>query len=253
MKYLLFTITLFIFSCSDNVENNSPEDSEAATQDSLVEETTESSFLLSNEGVEIVVLGEAQDAGAPQLYCEMECCAKLRQENTQKLVSCLGLVDHDNDGNYMFDATPDLDVQLEIFCNPGELDGIFLTHAHIGHYTGLMYLGREAYNANKVPVYAMPKMVEFLTDNGPWSLLVENENIDLVNIENEGEVILNDQLKVIPFLVPHRDEFSETVGYKIIGPQKSALFIPDIDKWKGWEKDIKEEVSKVDYALIGIL
>ena len=30
------------------------------------------------------------------------------------------------------------------------LMGIFLTHAHIGHYTGLMHLGREAMGAKEV-------------------------------------------------------------------------------------------------------
>ena len=55
---------------------------------------------------------------------------------------------------------------------------------------------------------------------------------------------------VTPFLVPHRDEFSETVGYKISGPAKTVLFIPDIDKWHLWKKSIVEEISKVDYAFL---
>ena len=50
--------------------------------------------------------------------------------------------------------------------------------------------------------------------------------------------------------MPHRDEFSETVGYIITGPNKSALFIPDINKWDIWKKNIIEEIAKVDYAFI---
>ncbi len=50
--------------------------------------------------------------------------------------------------------------------------------------------------------------------------------------------------------VPHRDEFSETVGYKIITPQKSLLFIPDIDKWQKWNQNIVEVIKGVDFALL---
>lgn len=129
-------------------------------------------------------------------------------------------------------------------------DGIFLTHAHIGHYTGLMFLGKEAMNANKVPVYAMPQMKTYLETNGPWSQLVKTENISIQSLQNNVEVRLSEELRIIPFQVPHRDEYSETVGYKIIGPTKSALFIPDIDKWEKWEKDIIAEIATVDYAFI---
>ena len=114
-------------------------------------------------------------------------------------------------------------------------NGIFLTHAHIGHYTGLMYLGKEAANTKEVPVYAMPKMKSFLEKNGPWGQLVTNKNIVLHPLDNNNVIALTPQLKVIPFTVPHRDEYSETVGYKIIGPNKTALFIPDIDKWEKWK------------------
>jgi pyrroloquinoline quinone biosynthesis protein B len=51
-------------------------------------------------------------------------------------------------------------------------------------------------------------------------------------------------------LVPHRDEYTETVGYRIDGPDKSALFIPDIDKWGDWEIDIRGLIRSVDYALL---
>ena len=72
----------------------------------------------------------------------------------------------------------------------------------------------------------------------PGSQLVTNSNINLVSLEAEKEIILNKSLSVTPFLVPHRDEFSETVGFKIRGKNKSALFIPDIDKWNKWEQSI---------------
>jgi pyrroloquinoline quinone biosynthesis protein B len=127
---------------------------------------------------------------------------------------------------------------------------IFLTHAHIGHYTGLMYLGKEAMNAQQVPVYVYPKMQVFIENNGPWSQLVSNKNIVLKTMQTNKLQQLNSQLSVLPFQVPHRDEFSETVGYQINGQEKSALFIPDIDKWEKWETSIIDAIQKVDYAFI---
>jgi len=96
----------------------------------------------------------------------------------------------------------------------------------------------------------MPKMQGFLENNGPWSQLVSNKNISLQELKDNEEVALTSSLKVVPFTVPHRDEYSETVGYKINGPNKSVLFIPDIDKWGKWKTDIVSEIKKVDYAFL---
>jgi len=129
------------------------------------------------------------------------------------------------------------------------LSGMFLTHAHIGHYTGLMHLGREAMGTRDMPVYAMPRMSAFLRDNGPWSQLVSLGNIELRGLQHMAPVNLS-AVTVTPFLVPHRDEYSETVGYRIQGPNRSAIFIPDINKWEDWDESIVEMVESVDYALI---
>ncbi|MGB5480857.1 MAG: MBL fold metallo-hydrolase, partial [Eudoraea sp.] len=118
------------------------------------------------------------------------------------------------------------------------------------HYTGLMYLGREGLGASNIKVFAMPVMDSYLRDNGPWSQLVGNQNISLQSVNNKQEISLTSNLSVIPFLVPHRDEYSETVGYKIIGPNKTVLFIPDIDKWYKWESNIIDEIRQVDYAFL---
>jgi len=204
----------------------------------------------------ITVLGIAQDAGYPQINCEKECCAAyFRGEESKKLVSCLGLIDHSTKQKWLFDATPDIAEQTEVLKkqhidNGTIINGIFLTHAHIGHYTGLMQLGREALGANKVPVYAMPRMKQYIETNGPWSQLVALENINLKKLKQDSIVMPSPKLKVTPILVPHRDEYSETVGYTIEGPNKSALFIPDIDKWDRWNRNIVEEVKKVNYAFL---
>ena len=77
-----------------------------------------------------------------------------------------------------------------------------------------------------------------------------NNNIELREIKNNQPISLSENIKITPFIVPHRDEYSETVGYTIKGPNKTALFIPDIDKWSKWDKDIIEEIKKVDYAFL---
>jgi len=205
----------------------------------------------------ITILGTIQDAGSPHITCKKVCCAGLFENpDSKRLVVSLGLYDAETNKRYLFEATPDITRQMKHLSQYGEQtdkevpDGIFLTHAHIGHYTGLMYLGKEAMNADKVPVFAMPKMKKYLETNGPWSQLVSEKNIEIVEIENGEMVELSQELNVKPLLVPHRDEYSETVGYRIEGPNKSALFIPDIDKWEKWGLDIIKEVKKVDYAFL---
>lgn len=207
-------------------------------------------------GTSIIILGNIQDAGSPHIGCKKACCADLIDSLTDRRVTCLGLYDAENNKHYLFEASPDMPRQLKLLKQFGEPtnnempDGIFLTHAHIGHYTGLMYLGKEAINASEVPVYAMPRMKEFLENNGPWSQLVAMRNIVVHPLQNEQSELLSAEIKVIPILVPHRDEYSETVGYKIVGPNKSLLFIPDIDKWEKWDKDIIKEIKQVDYAVL---
>jgi len=204
----------------------------------------------------ITVLGIAQDAGYPHIGCQKECCANFYNGTykKQKVVS-LGLVDIKNKQKWLFEATPDIATQLasleqnHLKTNT-LIDGVFLTHAHIGHYTGLMYFGREALGRQGTKVFVMPKMKTYLSKNGPWKQLVKLENIVFENLQNDSTITLNQNLKVTPFLVPHRDEFSETVGYKIEGKNKTALFIPDINKWEKWQKNIIAEVKKVDYAFL---
>jgi pyrroloquinoline quinone biosynthesis protein B len=113
-----------------------------------------------------------------------------------------------------------------------------------------MHFGREAMNAQGLPVYAMPLMSSYLSNNGPWSQLVALNNVALMPLGDNQPVALTTSLSVTPMLVPHRDEFSETVGYRIVGPNKSALFIPDINKWADWDKDIAALLETVDYALL---
>lgn len=220
-------------------------------------------FLISGSGTVfaeerapyIYILGVAQDAGFPQAGCYKPHCMPGWNDPERKITATsLGLIDPSSKKKYIFEATPDLPEQLflleqEAPSDDFSLNGIFITHAHIGHYTGLMYLGREAMGAHGLPIYVMPKMEQYLRENGPWSQLIALNNISLMPLRNDRSEVLNN-LKVTPFLVPHRDEFSETVGYSIQGPKKTALFIPDINKWSQWKENILERIQLVDYALI---
>ena len=201
----------------------------------------------------IAVLGITQDAGYPQISCNKDCCKKYWDKKiTKQKVSCLALFDPATNQKWIFDATPDLTEQLHEAdkLQKGNLSGIFLTHAHIGHYTGLMYLGREALNAKEIPIYAMPHMYDYLKSNGPWSQLVSVKNIELKKLKADSVIKLTDKISITPLLVPHRDEFSETVGYSIKTGSKSLLFIPDIDKWQKWNKDIKQMIQQYDYLFL---
>lgn len=203
-------------------------------------------------GQKLMILGTAQDAGKPQIACEKECCKTGSPEG--KVVS-LALLDPENMTWSLFEATPDISEQLRMIPPgyPALPQSVALSHAHIGHYTGLMYFGREACNSANIPVLCGPRMANFLRTNGPWSQLEKLKNVKLnsVNAANNKPFISNKgEVGVYVFTVPHRDEFSETLGFIIRGKNKSALFIPDIDKWEKWDYDLVEVLAQVDYAFI---
>ena len=209
---------------------------------------------LDSSGVELVVLGTLQDAGAPHIGCTRSCCERLSSENTNELrVVSLGIVDHETGESFMIEATPDMAQQmrhLQQISGRRLPNAIAITHAHIGHYTGLMYLGKEALNSSNLPVFCMPRMMDFLEANGPWSQLVQDKNVQLMPLSHGEGITLNQRIHLTPYRVPHRDEYSETVGFKIEGPNKTVLFIPDIDKWKEWNMDLAEVIADSDIAFL---
>ena len=229
MRVVLIIIILATLACSKTMKKNEP-------------------------NPYIVVLGVAQDGGYPQAGCNKDCCKDAwKDPSKRKKVSCLALVDPISKKQWIFDATPDIKFQLQLLekksgINP--LNGVFLTHAHMGHYTGLMHFGREVMGCNNLPVYCMIKMQNFIKTNAPWDQLVKIKNIELKLLENDSAIKLNQRISVTPFLVPHRDEYSETVGYKIKANNKTLIFIPDIDKWEQWETSITELIKQVDYAFL---
>ena len=212
-------------------------------------------FSQNNESPFIYVLGNVQDAGLPHIGCNEEICINAYNENNKYYTTSIALVDKVSQEYSLFDVTPDISDQLRIIENhifnkfllPKD---IFITHAHIGHYAGLMYFGREALGSKGVQVNVLPRMYDFISLNGPWSQLVSLKNIILNKINFRDNIEITPNLSVVPIKVPHRDEFSETAAFLILGPNKSALFLPDIDKWDKWSMNIVEMLSNVDYAFI---
>lgn len=220
-------------------------------------------FLLSSgyyvngqNDINVLILGTSQDGGYPQAGCQKACCKAVSEGTShQKYVASLAVIDESKAEVWLVDCSPDFREQWQMVvdhCAPKvpALKGIFLTHAHIGHYTGLVNLGREVMGWQKVPVYAMPRMKVFLDSNGPWSQLVKLQNIEIIALEEGSIVNVSDVLTFQPISVPHRDEYSETVGYAIRGSKASILYIPDIDKWDRWHLDLKQEIAQVDKAFI---
>lgn len=209
--------------------------------------------------VEFIILGIGQDGGAPQIGNPDD---PAWTDPTLKLWAASGaLIDHRNDSRYLFEATPDMREQMNLLDNisdggnaPLGLSGVFLTHAHIGHYAGLIFAGHESIGSQGLKVFPLPRMQKYLQTNGPWEQLVNYKNIDLISMTPKNPIVFNDDLSVTAHLVPHRDEYSETAGYVINGPSKSVLFLPDIDDWDRWETEfntrIEDMLSQVDVAYL---
>lgn len=219
---------------------------------------------LANDSVQpyVFVLGTAQDGGLPQIGCQgPNCKAVAERPAMRRLVSSLLVVDPASGKRWLIDASPDIREQVDLASGhppyrsfshgrPALFDGVFLTHAHMGHYSGLLHFGREAYGHPEIPLYGTSRLLSFLQANGPWSLLFESKHFKPVSMTPDVPVILTKSLSITPFLVPHRDEFSDTVGFLIKGPNKKLLYIPDIDKWTNWDRDVRKEISEVNIALL---
>jgi len=199
-----------------------------------------------------IVLGTAQDGGVPQAGCGCRACEAARVDPTRaRRPSCLGLVDGTTGGRWLVDATPQFPSQLDDLNRAsgksvdGPPDGILLTHAHVGHYTGLLQLGREVMCSREVPVWVMPRMAAFLEAHQPWASLVQDRNVILKELSADRPLVLSERLSVRALPVPHRDELSETVAFEISGPSRRVLWLPDID---AWDERVPALVQKVDVA-----
>jgi pyrroloquinoline quinone biosynthesis protein B len=220
-----------------------------------------------------LVLGTAQDGGLPQIGCERDCCTAARADpNRKRLVTSLLIVDPGSGRRWLIDATPDLAEQVErarghpitrhtsmgpapadgsvLSSRPPLFDGLFLTHAHMGHIAGLLQLGREAYAARGMPVYGSERMVRWLRGNQPWSLLVADGVLHPSILAPGESVALTPELSISALAVPHRDELTDTLAFLVRGPNRTLLYLPDVDAWDRWEMPLEQLLAEVDIALV---
>jgi len=213
------------------------------------------SISVNSQSEYIYILGNTQDAGLPHIGCQHPFCEDSFNIYEEHYSTSIAVVNSDLKKYILFEATPDITFQLNnlkknIFDEFLLPESIYITHAHIGHYTGLMYFGREALGAKDLMVKVLPRMSNFLQNNGPWSQLVDINNIKIkeINFGSSTKELAN--IDITPVKVPHRDEYSETAGYIIKGKNKKALFIPDIDKWEKWDRDLSQLAKEFDFLLI---
>lgn len=214
-----------------------------------------------SRGPFVRVLGTAQDGGLPHVACSCERCDLARQDPRQaRLITSLALVLPRVEKVYLFDVSPDIRQQIDLLedvraapparVDRNAVDGVFLTHAHMGHYTGLAFFGYEAMHATGIPTFVSPRMAGFLTNNGPWSQLVDLNNISLRIVAAGATVELEESVSVSVFVAPHRDEYADTLGFVITGPSKSLLYLPDTDSWAVWQPPVTDLLREIDVALI---
>ncbi len=224
----------------------------------------------ARSGPYVRALGIAQDGGVPQAGCSEERCEAARRDpKLAHRVASLAVVLPESGRVYLVDATPDLPAQLAALADVtadrpdrDPLDGVLLTHAHMGHYLGLAFFGFEAVNTRDLAVWCTPRMAAFLRENGPWGQLVELGNVELretapgahgrpAEAANPGErIALGDGVTAEAIAVPHRDEYSDTVAWKLRGPRRTLLYVPDIDGWEEWGSALEPAFAGVDVALV---
>ncbi len=211
-----------------------------------------SSNLFSNEDPYIVVLGIAQDGGYPHVGCIKKYCKTLLGMRDKKRVTSLGIIRPSLNKSWIIDATPDFAKQHHILTkiHNTQLQGILLSYAHMDHYVELLQLGREVMHAKNINVFYMPKMKHLLEDNAPWRQLIDINSISIKLLKNAKKHKLSSHLFIELFLIPHRNEFSETAEYRVIEPKNSVTFIPDIDKWSKWDEDIKKVILTSNISFI---
>ena len=99
---------------------------------------------------------------------------------------------------------------------PSDIDFVLLTHAHMGHYAGLIHFGREAANTSTLPVWCTARMAQFLRGNAPWDQLIQLKNLELNEVIWAPSAPKRAQtikpwkgltIRMIP--VPHRGERNE--------------------------------------------
>jgi pyrroloquinoline quinone biosynthesis protein B len=219
-------------------------------------------FKLQPNQVSAVVLGIMQDGGLPHTgCCCRRCQAAFADPRLTQYAASLAIIDTraEKTAVWLIDATPHIGHQLNLIGEalgrqpmaPTRLQaprGLLLTHAHIGHISGLTQLGPEVMNLQGLPVYTSLGLVTLLRETRLWRPLTKQ--LALIPLSTNRPVTLGPDLNIYPVPVPHRDEWGiGTFAFQISGPKKSLLYLPDIDSWDPWAR-AEDHLSAVDYALV---
>lgn len=264
---IVAAIALALSGCADSPDSSSAPDSSETFEDLSGNDKTDlepSRATMTQhkaQGPYLRALGTVQDGGLPHAACHCERCEVARHdESRRRWVASLGIVLPAANEVFLIDATPDIRQQLDRLADVRQppddrvdrapVDGVLLTHAHIGHYLGLAFFGFEAIHSQQLPVFATPAMAGFLRNNGPWDQLVELGNIDLLETRPGTLVGLGDGVRVSPIQVPHRDEYADTVGFVIQGPERRVLYVPDTDSWDAWDPSLPTVLEDIDVAIL---
>ena len=237
------------------------------------EEAAETAEAARPSGPYVRAVGTVQDGGLPHAACTCERCELARDDPRHRrwiaslAVVVPGAADDDPAAAevYLIDATPDVREQLDRLrdvraavagvrpsgrVDRSPVDGVLLTHAHIGHYLGLAFFGFEAVHTRGLPVFCTPAMAAYLRRNGPWSQLVEIGNVEPREVAPGESFELGAGVRATAVAVPHRDELSDTVGFLLQGPRRSLLYVPDTDAWEAWDPPLVERLRGVDVAIL---
>jgi pyrroloquinoline quinone biosynthesis protein B len=187
-----------------------------------------------HHSIKAIILGIMQDAGLPHAGCLCHRCrAAYADPVLKEYATSLAIVDTRLELSkvWLIDAS-----------------GIFLTHAHFGHTAGLMHLGPEAMDVQHLPIYCSNGLVEVLQQSRLWWPLINN--LDLFPLDPFQQFEIASDLYIDSLPVPHRDELgTNTFAYRITGPNKTLIYIPDIDDWNLWP-EAREFLRAADIALV---
>lgn len=117
---------------------------------------------------------------------------------------------------------------------PKALSGIFVTHEHSDHISGIKMMSK--YFA--LPLHAPPHVAEILTTD-------IHEAYGLVSPQNIGREISLGSLSIQSFRTLH--DTQESVGYRIYGEKTSMAFVTDLGCVTD---DVREAVFGADVAII---
>jgi len=93
-------------------------------------------------------------------------------------------------------------------------------------------------------------MANFLRDNDPWAQVIEYGQVDVREVMPGQCCEPLDGLRVEFIAVPHRDEHSDTMAFKVHGPERTLLWVPDVDQWGRHEGLLDTLMDGVDVAYV---